>query len=80
MTTVSATDARSKLYKLVDQARESSEPILITGKRGNAVLVSEDDWRSIQETLHLLSIPGMRESVRDGMNEPIDECSEEPGW
>lgn len=80
MTTVSATDARSKLYKLVDQARETNEPILITGKRGNAVLVSEDDWRSIQETLHLLSIPGMRESIRNGMNEPIEECSEEPGW
>ncbi len=80
MTTVSATDARSKLYKLVDQARETNEPILITGKRGNAVLVSEDDWRAIQETLHLLSIPGMRESIRNGMNEPIEECSEEPGW
>ena len=80
MTTVSATAARSKLYKLVDQARETNEPILITGKRGNAVLVSEDDWRSIQETLHLLSIPGMRESIRNGMNEPIEECSEEPGW
>ena len=80
MTTISATDARSKLYKLVDEARESSDPILITGKRGNAVLVSEDDWRSIQETLHLLSIPGMRESIRAGMDEPIEECAEEPGW
>jgi antitoxin YefM len=80
MTTVSATEARSKLYKLLDQARETSEPILITGKRGNGVLVSEDDWRAIQETLHLLSIPGMRESIRQGMAEPIDECGEEPGW
>jgi antitoxin YefM len=80
MTTISATDARSKLYKLLDEARETSEPILITGKRGNAVLVSEDDWRSIQETLYLLSIPGMRESIRDGMREPVEECSEEPGW
>ena len=80
MTTISATDARSRLYKLLDQARETSEPILITGKRGNGVLVSEDDWRSIQETLHLLSIPGMRESIREGMVEPIDGCSEEPGW
>ena len=80
MTTVSATEARSKLYKLLDQARETSEPILITGKRGNGVLVSEDDWRAIQETLHLLSIPGMRESIREGMDEPIDECTEEPGW
>ncbi len=80
MTTISATDARSKLHKLLDQARESSEPILITGKRGNAVLVSEDDWRAIQETLHVLSVPGMRESIREGMVEPVDECSEEPGW
>ena len=80
MTTISVTDARSKLYKLVDQAREESEPILITGKRGNAVLVSEDDWRAIQETLHLLSIPGMRESINEGLAEPIDECAEEPGW
>lgn len=80
MTTVSITEARAKLYKLVDQAGTENEPILITGKRGNAVLVSEDDWRAIQETLHLLSIPGMRESIRDGMAEPVDECSEDPGW
>ncbi len=80
MKTVSATEARSKLYKLLDQACETSEPILITGKRGNGVLVSEDDWRAIQETLHLLSIPGMRESIREGMDEPVDECTEEPGW
>ena len=80
MTTISVTDARSKLYKLMDQAREESEPILITGKRGNAVLVSEDDWRAIQETLYLVSIPGMRESILEGMAEPIDDLSEEPGW
>jgi len=80
MTTISATDARSKLYKLLDQARETSEPILITGKRGNGVLVSEDDWRSIQETLYLLSIPGMRESIREGMATSVEETSEEPGW
>lgn len=80
MTTISATDARSKLYKLIDEAREESEPILITGKRGNAVLVSEDDWRAIQETLYLVSIPGMRESILEGMAEPIDGLSEEPGW
>jgi prevent-host-death family protein len=80
MTTISATDARSRLYKLLDQARETSEPILITGKRGNGVLVSEDDWRSIQETLYLLSIPGMRESIRDGMAASVAETSEEPGW
>jgi prevent-host-death family protein len=80
MTTISITEARARLYKLVDQTVSDSNPILITGKRGNAVLVSEDDWRAIQETLHLLSIPGMRESILEGMAEPIDECSEEPGW
>jgi prevent-host-death family protein len=80
MTTISVTDARSKLYKLMDQAREESEPILITGKRGNAVLVSEDDWRAIQETLYLVSIPGTRESILEGMAEPVDDLSEEPGW
>jgi prevent-host-death family protein len=80
MTTLSITEARAKLYKLVDRVGSDHEPILITGKRGNAVLVSEDDWRAIQETLHLLSIPGMRESIREGMAEPTDECSEEPGW
>ena len=80
MPTLTATEARSKLYQLIDEASSTHEPVLITGKRGNAVLVSEDDWRSIQETLHLLSIPGMRESIRNGMNEPIEECSEEPGW
>ena len=80
MTTITVTDARSSLYKLVDQAREESEPILITGKRGNVVLVSEDDWRAIQETLYLVSIPGMRESILEGMDEPIDDLSEEPGW
>lgn len=80
MTTISITEARSKLYKLVDQAAAESNPILITGKRGNAVLVSEDDWRAIQETLHLVSIPGMRESIQAGLAEPVEDCSEEPGW
>ena len=80
MTTFTVTDARAKLYKLVDQAREESEPILITGKRGNVVLVSEEDWRAIQETLYLVSIPGMRDSIREGMAEPVDGLSEEPGW
>ncbi len=80
MTTVSITEARSNLYNLVDKTGTDHEPILITGKRNNAVLVSEDDWRAIQETLHLISIPGMRESIRSGMAEPVEACSEEPGW
>ena len=80
MTTLTATEARSKLYRLIDEATSSHEPILITGKRGNAVLISEDDWRSVQETLYLLSIPGMRESIRDGLATPIGECSDEIDW
>ncbi len=80
MTTLTASKARARLYKLLDQAASSHEPIQITGKRANAVLVSEDDWRSIQETLYLLSIPGMRESIRKGLKEPIGKCQAEPKW
>lgn len=80
MTSIKATDARATLYRLIDEVAESHEPVVITGKRANAVLVAEDDWRSIQETLHLLSVPGMRESIREGMDTPVDECSEDPGW
>jgi len=74
MTSITATEARKSLYKLVDDVSESHEPVQITGKRGNAVLVGEDDWRAVQETLHLLSVPGMRESIIEGMGEPLDEC------
>ena len=80
MPTLSATEARTKLYRLIDQTSASHEPILITGKRGNAVLISEDDWRSIQETIFLLNIPGMRESIREGLATPLEECSEELDW
>jgi antitoxin YefM len=80
MTTIKATEARANLYKLLDQAGESHEPIQITGKRSNAILISEDDWRAIQETLYLLSIPGMRESIRKGLKTPVKKCSEKPGW
>jgi len=80
MPTLSATEARTKLYRLIDQASSSHEPIVITGKRGNAVLISEEDWRSVQETLYLLSIPGMRESIREGLATPIENCTEEIDW
>jgi antitoxin YefM len=80
MPTLSATQARTKLYRLIDQTTDSHEPILITGKRGNAVLISEDDWRSIQETIYLLNIPGMRESIREGLATSLEECSEELDW
>lgn len=80
MTVLNATEARSKLYNLIDEAAESHQPIVITGKRSNAVLVSEEDWNAISETLNLLSIPGMRESIKEGMETPIEECSEELDW
>jgi len=78
--TIKVTEARKELYRLLDEVRVTSEPVQITGKRSSAVLVSEDDWRSIQETLYLLSIPGMRESIREGLETPIDDCVEELDW
>ena len=80
MTTINATKARSELYKLLEQVAESHEPIHITGRKGSAVLISEADWRSIQETLFLLSVPGMRESIVEGMNTPVEDCSEDIDW
>ena len=80
MTTITATEARKILYRLLDEVSQSHEPVEITGKRGNAVLVSEDDWRAVQETLHLLSIPGMRESIVEGMATPIEELDDKLDW
>lgn len=80
MTSITATEARKSLYRLVDEVQESHEPVHITGKRGSAVLVSEDDWRAVQETLHLVSIPGMRDSILEGMATPVDELSDELDW
>lgn len=80
MTTVSITVARDQLYKLVDSAADSHEPIFITGKRHNAVLLNEDDWRAIQETLYLLSIPGMRESLVETKQADDSEFKEELDW
>ncbi len=80
MKTITATKARENLYKLLDETAESHEPFQITGKRTNAVLISEGDWRAIQETLYLLSIPGMRESIREGLEAGLDDCAKELGW
>jgi prevent-host-death family protein len=80
VTTISASEARARLYGLLDEAAESGEPIQITGRRNTAVLVSEQDWRAIQETLYLLSVPGMRESIRKGLKMPVKKCSTDPGW
>jgi len=80
MTVIKASEARARLYRLIDEAASSHEPVFITGKRSNAVLVSEEDWRSIQETLYLLSIPGMRESIVEGLKTPVEKCATELDW
>ena len=80
MPIMTATEARAALYSLLDDVAESHEPILITGKRNNAVLIAEEDWRALTETLYLLNIPGMRESVLEGMQTPVDECADEVEW
>ena len=80
MATLSVSEARAKLYGLVDEVAEAHKPVIIKGKRASAVLVSEEDWDAIQETLYLLSIPGMKESIKKGMETPIEECSEELDW
>ena len=80
MTTVNVTEARANLYKLIDDASVGHEPVVITGKRGNAVLLAEDDWNAINETLYLLSVPGMRESIIVGMQENLEETSTELEW
>ena len=80
MTTLTATEARTNLYRLIDEVAATHQPVLITGKRANAILVSEEDWRSIEETMYLLNIPGMRESIIEGMNTPVEECDDEVEW
>lgn len=80
MTTMTATEARKNLYALVDEVSVSHEPVQIAGKRNSAVLISEEDWRSVQETLYLAGVPGMRESIAEGLKTPVEECNAEPGW
>ncbi len=80
MTTLTASEARADLYHLLDEVTESHKPIQISGKRNNAVLISGEDWEAIQETLYLLSIPGMRESIRKGLKTPVGKCAGVLKW
>ena len=80
MTTLTATQARKNIYSLVDEVNESHEAIQIQGKRGSAVLISEDDWRSLQETLYLSSVTGMKKSILKGMKTPVRKCSKKLVW
>ena len=79
-TVVTVSEARAGLYRLIDEAAQSHQPVLISGKRNDAVLVSAEDWQAIQETLHLLSVPGMRESIKEGMAEPLDRSAKGLDW
>ena len=80
MLTLTTTEARANLYKLIEKTLQSHEPVVITGKKGNAVLLSEEDWNAVTETLYLLSVPGMRESIREGMETDVSELSETLDW
>lgn len=80
MDVLSATEARANLFKLIDETAESHQPVVISGKRNSAVLVAQEDWTAIQETLYLLSIPGMRESIRKGMATPLEKTSKILKW
>ena len=80
MSSINITNARKDLYRIVESVNLSHEPVHITGKNSSAVLIGEDDWKSIEETLFLMSLPGMRESIIDGMKTPIDELSEDLDW
>jgi antitoxin YefM len=80
MTTLSASEARKRLYTLVDEVKNTHVPVQIIGKRSSAVLISEEDWRAIEETLYLAAIPGMRDSIKKGLRTPVEKCEEDPGW
>ena len=80
MNSITVTDARKTLYKLINETADSQEPILISGKKANAVLISEEDWNAVSETLHLLSIQGMRESIIKGLQAPFEDCDDSIEW
>jgi len=80
MTGITATEASNNLYRLIDETAESHQPIVIMGKRNKAVLLSEEDWSAMQEMLYLLSVPGMGESIHEGIETPMDECDKELDW
>lgn len=80
MQSLTATQARKEIYRLIESLAQNHEAIQITGKTTNAILISESDWNAIQETLHLLSIPGMGKSIKEGIKTPIEECDKELDW
>ena len=79
MSILNATNARNNFFKLMDETITTHEPVYVTGKNGNVVMLSEEDYKSIQETLYLCSIPGMREKIMNGIKTPLSECVEDDG-
>jgi antitoxin YefM len=80
MSSINVTNARKQLYKIIQDVNESHEPVHIISKKGSVVMVSEEDWKSIEETLYVTSIPGLRDSIIAGLNEPLDNCSDNLDW
>ena len=80
MNVITVSNARKALHKLVVEVAFSHKPLLITGRNARAVLVSEDDWKAINETLHLLSLQGMRASIIEGLKTPLEDCDEFIEW
>ncbi len=77
MSIVNATTARNNFFKLIEEVITTHEPVYITSKTGNVIMLSEEDYRSIQETLYLCSVPGMREKIVEGLNTSLEECVED---
>ena len=80
MTSITATEARKQLYGLLDDVADSHEPLQIAGRRHSAVLIAEEDWRAVQETLYLASVPGLRDSILKGLKTPVGKCTKELDW
>lgn len=80
MNYISTKEAKDKLPFLLKEISSSHEPVIITDTKSNGVLLSEDDWEAIQETLYLLSSPKMRESIKIGLKTPISRCSKKIKW
>jgi len=80
MTTLTTSQARAQLFHLVDAAVTTHHPVQIQGRRAAAVLVSAEDWDAIQETLYLLSVPGMRDSLVKNMKTPVSKCAKKLPW
>jgi antitoxin YefM len=80
MHAITASEARANLYRIIDETAQSHQPVVISGKRSSAVLLSAEDWSAIQETLYLLAVPGMRESIKAGRAEPLAKSAKAPKW